>query len=195
MWEQSPPAAFFVKGDMADTVETEKKFKWSKPALHAAVLLAADEINHEEIAAESGTSVTSLWRWRQHPEFQERVQEHEVALQAAMLRHAVAKRHKRLAVLDKLHSKALAVIEARGIEMADEAPGAETGLLVKSFKVAGNGPTSQVITEYAVDVPLMREIRAIEEQAGKELGQWEEKQTITGEVMVRRYIGVDVDAV
>lgn len=180
---------------MADTAETEKKFKWSKPALQAAVLLAADDINHEEIAKQSETSVTTLWRWRQHPEFQERVQEHEVALQAAMLRHAVAKRHKRLAVLDKLHTKALAVIEARGEEMADEAPGAETGLLVKSYKVVGQGPTAQLMTEYAVDTPLMREIRAIEEQAAKELGQWEEKQAITGEVMVRRYIGVDVDAV
>ncbi len=160
---------------MADTEQTEKEFRWSKAALAAAVLVAADEITNEQIAKEAGTSVVSLWRWKQHPEFMERVQEHEVALQAAMLRLAIAKRHKRLATLDKLHNKALAVIEARGEEMADEAPGVETGLLVKSYKQVGQGPSAQLVTEYAVDTPLMREIRAIEEQAAKELGQWVEK--------------------
>lgn len=175
--------------------EDAKKFCWPKGAVQAALLLAEDDINDQDIAKTVGVNPATIWRWKQFPEFTERIQEHVVALQAAMLRHAVAKRHKRLATLDKLHTKALAVIEARGEEMADEAPGAETGLLVKTYKVVGQGPTAQLMTEYAVDTPLMREIRAIEEQAAKELGQWEEKQAITGEVMVRRYIGVDVEAV
>lgn len=176
--------------------QTEKKFRWSKAAAEAAVLLADDEITNEQIAETVGASVTTLWRWRQHPEFQDRVAEHTAALQAAMLRHAVAKRHKRLATLDKLHNKALAVIDARAEEMAHEdAPGADSGLLVKSYKQVGQGPAAQLMEEFTVDTGLMREIRAIEEQAAKELGQWEEKQAITGEVMVRRYIGVDLEAV
>jgi hypothetical protein len=180
---------------MAEANDSEKKFRWTKASTEAAVLLAEDELTNEHIAEQCGVSVPTLWRWRQHPEFTERIAEHTAALQATMLRHAVAKRHKRLATLDRLHTKALGVIESRADEMDGEAPGAETGLLVKTFKQIGQGPGAQMVTEYAVDTALMREIRAIEEQAAKELGQWEEKQAVTGSVAVRRYIGIDVEAV
>lgn len=181
---------------MADANTSEKKFVWTKGAVSAALLLAEDDLNHEQICKQSGISVTTLWRYRQHQEFQDRVDEHLAALQAEMLRHAVAKRHKRLSTLNRLHEKALAVIDARAEGMKDEdADGADSGLLVKSYKQVGQGPSAQLMEEFTVDVALMREIRAIEEQAAKELGQWEEKQTITGEVMVRRYIGVNVEDV
>lgn len=180
---------------MSDQQQNATGFRWSKAAVQAAILLAENELTDEEIAATVNVNRTTLWRWRQHAEFTERITEHTAALQAASLRHAVAKRHKRLATLDRLHTKALGVIESRADDMAGEAPGAETGLLVKSYKQIGQGPGAQMVTEYAVDTALMREIRAIEEQAAKELGQWEEKQAITGEVMVRRYIGVDLESV
>lgn len=175
--------------------ETGTKFVWRKGLAEAAVLLAADEITNEKIAEQCGISVRSLYRAQQHPEFQARVHEHVSAFQAAMLRHSIAKRHKRLAVLDRLHEKALDVIEERSQGPDQDTPGSSTGLLVKTFKQIGSGPDAYPIAEYAVDVALMREIRALQEQAAKELGQWEEKQSITGEVMVRRYIGVDVEAV
>lgn len=181
---------------MAGLNSSEKKFVWSRGAVSAALLLAEDELNHEEIARVSGLSVTTLWRYRQREEFQERVAGHVADFQAAMLRLAVAKRHKRLAVLDRLHAAAVSVVEERAAAMADEdAPGAGSGLLVKSLRQVGSGANAQLVEEFAVDTGLLREIRAIEEQAAKELGQWEEKQAITGDVMVRRYIGVDVDAV
>ena len=170
------PGGFLFVSGMAEANETEKKFRWSKAAADAAVLLADDEITNEHIAESVGVSVTTLWRWRQEPEFQERVAEHTAALHAAMLRHAIAKRHKRIAVLDRLHTKAIAVIDARAEGMAGEdAPGADTGLLVKSYKQVGQGPAAQLMEEFAVDTGLLREIRAIEEQAAKELGQWIEK--------------------
>lgn len=175
--------------------EIVTKLSWRKGFAEAAVLLAADEITNDQIADQCGISVRTLYRIQRHPEFQERVAEHVAAFQAAMLRHSIAKRHKRIATLDRLHEKALSVIEERAAKMGDDAPGASTGLMVKSFKQIGAGPDAYAVEEYAVDTALLREIRAIEEQAAKELGQWEEKQAITGEVMVRRYIGVDVEAV
>ena len=51
------------------------------------------------------------------------------------------------------------------------------------------------VAEYAVDVALLREIREHEKQAAIELGQWTEKQEHTGEVLVREYVGVDVEQV
>jgi hypothetical protein len=180
---------------MAVLNTSETKFVWRRGYAEAAVLVAEDDLTNEKIAESCGISVTTLWRIRQRPEFQERVQEHVAAFQAAMLRHAIAKRHKRVATLDRLHEKALAVIEQRAEQMKDNAPGVNTGLMVKSFKQIGAGPDAYAVEEYTVDTALLREIRAIEEQAAKELGQWEEKQAITGDVMVRRYIGVDVEQV
>ena len=56
------------------------------------------------------------------------------------------------------------------------APGAETGVLVFSRRVVGKLTTE----EWAADVALFREIRAHEEQAAKEMGQWTEKRELTG---------------
>ncbi len=54
------------------------------------------------------------------------------------------------------------------------APGMETGLIVRSYKVAGG----QMVEEFSFDAALLKELRAHEEQAAKELGQWTEKSKV-----------------
>lgn len=53
-----------------------------------------------------------------------------------------------------------------------QAPGGTTGLIVQSQKVVGSGRSQQVVTEYFVDIPLLRELRELERQAAQESGQW-----------------------
>jgi transposase-like protein len=155
-------------------------FHWTKPKERAAVLLAEDDITDAEIAAQVGVNPATLWRWKQHPEFAARVGDHTGQLQAAMLRYRVAKKRERMRVLDDLHTKLLTVIEDRGVEYEDDAPGTRTGLVTKTFKMVGAGRDATLVTEWGVDTPTVREIRAIQEQAAKELGQWVEKGEISG---------------
>lgn len=148
----------------------------------AALLLAEDELTDEEIAASCGVSRQTIANWKKDSGFAGLVGDQVGRLNAAMLRLPIAKKRERLKTLDKLHRKALGVIDARGDDMEGETPGGETGLLVRQTKQIGSGRDAYKIEEYAVDVPLMREIRALEEQAAKELGQWVDKREVTGEI-------------
>ena len=158
----------------------------------AAVLVAEDERSDEDIAAAVGIARRSLARWKRDPEFAALVGDHIGQIQAAMLKHAIAKKHKRIAVLDDLHAKALQVIAERSDDetMAD-APGGDTGLMVRQVKMIGYGKSMQVVEEYAVDTGLLREIRALHEQTAKELGQWvdrSESEVTRTEIQI---VGVD----
>lgn len=155
---------------------------FTKKHHEAALLLAEDEISDEEIAARCGVSRQTIANWKKDSGFAGLVGDQVGRLNAAMLRLPIAKKRERLKTLDKMHRKALGVIEARGESMEGDAPGAETGLLVRQVKQIGSGRDVQIIEEYAIDVPLMREIRALEEQAAKELGQWVDKREIGGEL-------------
>lgn len=160
--------------------ERFRTFGWTKARAEAALLLAEDALPDVEIAARAEVSDRQLRNWKLHPEFRARVQEHVAALEAATLRYAIAKRRRRVAALDDRWHRMVRVIEARAEAMADEAPGTETGLLVRQVKVVGSGRGQQTIEEYALDAGLLRELRATEEQAARELGQWTDKHEHAG---------------
>ena len=44
---------------------------------------------------------------------------------------------------------------------------------------ARDRPDGKVLSEYSVDVPTPREMRAIEQQAAQECGQWQERSQVT----------------
>ncbi len=50
-------------------------------------------------------------------------------------------------------------------------PGGKTGLLVKDWKTVGTGPLARVEELYRIDAELLRELRALEEEAAVELAQ------------------------
>lgn len=161
----------------------------------AAVLVAEDDLTDEQIAAAVGVTRKTLHNWKQTDEFVTAVNEQVSQIQAGMRRLAIAKKHKRVAVLDDLHAKALKVIEERTVVENGE-PGESTGLVVRQYKQVGSGKDAQIIEEFAVDTALMREIRAIEEQAAKELGQWADKSEVNlGGSLRREYVIVSGDAV
>lgn len=60
-----------------------------------------------------------------------------------------------------------------------EAPGGDTGLMVRSIKVVGNGEDAEAINLYSVDTALMAEIRNTLKQAAQEVGGWSEKRELS----------------
>ena len=148
----------------------------------AALLLAEDELTDEQIAAEVGVHRTTLAEWKKDSTFAGLVGDQVGRLNAAMLRLPIAKKRERLKTLNALHQKAMQVIEERAADMDGEATATGTGLLVRQIKIVRNGDDVTIQREHVVDVALMREIRALEEQAAKELGQWVDKREVTGEI-------------
>jgi transposase-like protein len=143
----------------------------------AAVLVAEARYEYGEIAEKIGVEVRTLHRWRKDPKFAARVDELSREIRDAALKRAIARKDYRINTLANLHSKLLGVIEARAADpkMA-EVPGGDTGLMVKSI-VASAGEL--VGFEYSVDTGTIKELRGIQEQVAKELGQLVEKKEHT----------------
>lgn len=181
----------------------------SEKKARAAALLAADEMTDAEIAAEVGVTERTLGRWKQLPDFLDAISEHTQRVQAAMLRLDIAKRHKRVSILDDLLNKSLTVIEERAAMYGEEielpegfdqdeygAPaGGKTGLLTRQVKIIGTGEHSMKTIEYQVDTGLVKQITSLMDQAANELGQKVDKVAVTGDVTIRRYIGVSPEDV
>ena len=62
-------------------------------------------------------------------------------------------------------------------------PGGKTGLIVMTIKGIGTKDDFQVVREYRLDRELLAEMRAHEQQAAEELGQWvQRKETASASV-------------
>lgn len=177
---------------MSDSV---RKFTMTPQRIRAAILIAEDELSMVEIAAAVGVTDRSLRRWQEYPEFAAKVTEHLAELESAMQRFSIAKRRNRVRALDDRWQRMQRLIAARSEELAEQVAGGETGLLVHQERAIGTGANQQIIDEYVVDTGLLKELRAHEEQAAKELGQWVEKGEQRHEMIVREYVGVDLDRV
>lgn len=110
-------------------------FKWSANSERAAVLVAEDELNDDEIAGEARVVRKTLYNWRQHPEFQAKVDELIDELARRARRRAIARADKRLEGYEARRQKMLALIDARsaGPDL-QRAPGGETGTLTGHLK-------------------------------------------------------------
>lgn len=162
----------------------------------AAQLVAKGSQTHEALAAQLGINSQTLLRWRRQEAFTTRIQALQDAMAAAVVSEGIALRTKRVAALNDRWNRMQRVIDERAEDPeVSHVPGGTTGLMVHTVKMIGGGRDATTVDEYAVDVGLLKELRAHEEQAAKELGQWTEKQEHTGEVLIRRYEGVDVDDV
>lgn len=159
----------------------------------AAQLVAGGRLSFDAIAAKIGINDRTLWDWRQLSEFRARVDAINEAFALTMQQYAIAQRARRIAALDDRRRRLENLIYARAEAYADAA-GGDTGLIVEQIKATG-GREGGYESEYVFDAAVVRELRAHEEQAAKELGQWVEKQDHSGEIMVREYWGVSVDDV
>lgn len=174
-----------------------KPFGWNAKRERAAMLLAEGKAD-EEIALALGINALTVWRWKKFPEFAARVQSNATALRAAIVARGIAERQNRVNALNErwLLMQRVITERAKHPEYAG-APGGDTGLLVKTVKAVGPGKDIELIEEYGVDVGLLRELRAHEQQAAQELGQWTEKKELTGKngqaILVKVLRGVSMD--
>ncbi len=63
-----------------------------------------------------------------------------------------------------------------------EVPGGKTGLLCRDVKAIGAGVNSQIVPVFEVDAAVLTEMRLLEVDIAKELGQWVEKRDDTVKV-------------
>lgn len=149
---------------------TEQKSK-------AAALVAANKLTVPQIAKEVGVSLRTLFSWKKNSEFQEAVRRAADAWRAGVRGKGVADQDERLRDLNDRHRRLRAVIQQRARDpQMRKVPGGPTGLLCVDYKMQALGEgVSAPVPVYAVDTALLAEMRAIEQHAAIELGQWKLK--------------------
>jgi hypothetical protein len=159
----------------------------------AAQLVAEDRFPDVKIAEICEISEGCLSKWKKRPEFADRAKELTAIYGERVLKYGLARRERRLAVLSEVHERILTLIDARAKDPEMVAiPGGLTGLLVKTNKLSRVGKALQVYEEFKADVGLLKELRAIEEQAARELGQWRDKHELSG--ADGKPLGIDVSS-
>jgi hypothetical protein len=145
------------------------------PQERAAVLVAEDALTDEQIAAQTHVHRATLDRWRKRADFAARVEEHRARWQAEIETEGIANRQNRVRVLQETYDRLEHVIAARAADERMTAPGARTGLLVRTVKPTKWG----VVEAYTVDTGLLRELREHLRQVAQELGQWTDHSDLT----------------
>ena len=152
------------------------KDTWTAKHAEAVLLVAEDTLTDTEIAEQVGISRRTLADWKKDDFFQETLDAVIAEFRAALLRRGIARLDLRLARWNKTWRDLQSVVEERAVEMKGRCAGGDTGLVVLREKPAGMDGT---IEEYVVDTALLAELRALEVQASKELGQWTERRDVT----------------
>jgi hypothetical protein len=148
----------------------------------AAQLVSEDRLIDLQIAEKVGISRQQLTRWKLNKAFAARVEELTGIWSERALRYGLARREKRLAVLSDMHNRLLTIIEKRGTdpELAGLWNGAgATGLVVRSLKGIGKDENYREVEVREVDTGILKEIRGLQEQISKELGQYVEQVNVT----------------
>ncbi len=141
----------------------------------AASLLAEDRLTDAEIAARAGISRSTLARWKRSTQFQQRIAHHQAAQADSIVATGIASRRARIEALNDRWQRLQRIIAERAEVFGDRGPdgkplvpGGGTGLLMH-FAKSG---------EFVLDAALLRELRAVEEQAARELGQWVDRSRL-----------------
>jgi len=155
---------------------------WNRTRERAAELIAAGDLRSEQIAKELGISDRSLRRWKQEPEFEERVKALILQWRTKVASTGIAVRENRIAGyerrrnwLEQIRRERAAAPEMQGI------PGGSTGLIVRRIKSVGFGENNRLVDVYAVDTGFLRELRELEKQAAIECGHWEQHVVPAGQ--------------
>lgn len=141
----------------------------------AAQLVAADELEDQQIAAIVGVTPRAIVSWKKREDFMAEVNGILAAYSAKVMRRGVALRVKRVERLNDLHDRSCRVIEARASDPAlANVPGGDTGMVVKSYRNIVNPKTGKLIGApvHEYDTGIVRSILDIQKQAAQELGQW-----------------------
>lgn len=167
----------------ADDVMSQNvpEFNWTPQRDRAAVLVAEDQLTDEQIASSLGIQRRTLTRWKTYDAFIARVQHHRRLWREQIEAEGLVNQQNRINAYNDRWRRMLMVIEERAADAAmQHVAGGKTGLLIHRTRAIGTGRNQTIIDEYEVDTGLLRELRAHEQQAAQELGQWAEKHEHTG---------------
>ena len=140
--------------------------------------LAANKGPMREIEEKYGVKPSSLHRHKRNclpTVLTEAVQERRLRAGSELLDVALADPERRLKRQSDRWERLHRVIDQRAEAMKDIEEGGDTGLLVRKVKSIGSGEYTERVDEYAVDAPMLKEIRELEKQTSEELGQSKEK--------------------
>lgn len=169
---------------------TERPFPWTVASERAAMLLAEDEMTHGQIGMDIGYSNGQVISyWLKHPEFVAKVKEHRDASLGLARHYAIAKLNARMAALESRWLALKEIIETRKRDpMMKFVPEGHTGLMriteVKWFKIKdkdGNEALVSRPTKWSFDVKLCQELRAVEQHAARQMGEWVQQIEVTRE--------------
>jgi hypothetical protein len=120
------------------------------------------------------------------PDVEQRIREIRAEIGAKLEKRAIRDLNERLNEYQARWDKMRTVIEERsGAPEMQEVAGGKTGLLVRTLKSIGSGEKASTVEEFAVDTGLLRELRELELQVSKELGQFIEKHEVGGNIIDR----------
>lgn len=154
-------------------------WQWTRVREQAALEVARDLLPDKAIARECGIAEITLERWKRVGEFQARVIAHRALWREQIADLGLADRENRIRDYNLLRAKLLQVFDERANDpkMAD-IPGGRTGIVVERIKSVGFGPEAEIVHEYTIDTPAIREFRGLEEQAARDLGQWVDRSAV-----------------
>jgi hypothetical protein len=118
----------------------------------------------------------TLRKWSALLHWQNRLIEIAEQQRQAIIARGIIEKQNRLDAYNDLFNRSYQVIKARADDISMQGAGSDTGLLVRTYKAT----KLEVYEEYAVDTALIREMRELAKQTAQEMGQWTEKQEVTG---------------
>jgi hypothetical protein len=141
-----------------------------------------------------GITRRQLAKWKRQPVFAELVAEIAAKLAAEIRGKGLVELSNRVDALNARWARLHRVIDQRAKDPTMTAPGADTGLLVRTWKQIGSGASAVTVEEYQVDTGLLKELREHEKQAAQELGQWSDKSKLEQGPMEVQVVWSDRDA-
>lgn len=220
---QTESAAMVAAAEAMGLACSDGPFIWSEAAKVAAMCLAGvlmppgETTPHKvAIAVGRGTTAQDVRRWRTHPEFAAAVNMMVIESSQKLYEQGMAIKANRVTALQKRHTALMAVMEAReewaALMAPDDIvadayatdadgddgaafhlPGIGTGAMKLVRKSVGSGNMQRIVLEAEFDNALFLELRRIEEQIARELGQWQPDTAAS--VNIKLYAGIDLSQV
>lgn len=177
----------------------------------AGVLMPPGRTSPVAIARSLGLDIDTVKLWRNHPDFIARVDQLIKATAEEIMEAGLALKAARVLELQKRHAMLTSILEAReewaavhaendivADELTDSGntfiiPGVGTGALRLYHKAVGSGPSQQIVVEGEFDTALFAELRAIETQLARELGQLNPQTSVS--INMKMYSNIDVTSV
>lgn len=164
------------------------EFDWTSARVEAAERLAEDVLSDDQIAARVGVTRKTIYEWKSIPAFAARIKEIVAKTTERATKFGIASIVNRVRMLDNLWGRLYQVVLERAEAPENEkAAGGKTGTIVKQLKAIGHGKEFRMVEEFSVDVALIREMRSLQQDAAKELGQLVDKLALTTPDGVEEY--------